>query len=268
MKLLRSSAAVCLAVVASVALAQSPATPDSQSERPSSVPIPAWQFFQQANEGRVQAGLAPMRWDPALAASAKGHCLLMVLEGERSPRFNHEATLEDRAWQAGARFSFIQEDMAIAANAAEIQGKWQGIRGDAARWLDPRMDSFGMAIETSHGTVYAVADYAQSASFLTLEQVEAQVARLLRAQGLIVVQTNGDARTLCSGGTMVNYKPSLVMSLQAQDLAQLPDSVLKILPNAHFRKAAVGSCWHHDSGDQYGMYNVELLFYLEGTGLY
>ena len=133
--------------------------------------------------------------------------------------------------------------------------------------LNPDVDSVGVAVVELHGMLYAVADYAHTLTMLTQTQVEAAIAGLLRSHGLSIVQSTADARGLCAGRTMVSVQPSFVMIWQNSDLTQLPDDLLKILPQAHFRKAAVGNCPATDDGD-FSQYRVAVLLYSVGVGVY
>ncbi len=68
----------------------------------------AEQLLALANEARAAHGASPLRWDPALAAAARQHCLRMAAEGPISHRYGGEADVSERAGQAGAQFSLIE----------------------------------------------------------------------------------------------------------------------------------------------------------------
>jgi uncharacterized protein YkwD len=48
-----------------------------------------------------------------LAAAARRHCLRMAAEGPISHRYEGEPDLSERAAQAGAHFSLIEENVAV-----------------------------------------------------------------------------------------------------------------------------------------------------------
>jgi hypothetical protein len=251
-----------------MAFAQTPQASVDQDGRPEKVQAEAWQIVVLVNQTRVAAGFAPLAWDPALAAAAQKHCERMALEGAFSHRFKGEPDVTERAGQAGARFSVIGENLGVGSSPADIHHQWMDSIDNRAGMLKPELDHTGVAVVTLHGMLYAVAVFAHDVPVLTQVQVEAAVADLLRAHGLAIAQDPADARGLCAGRTMVSQKPSFVMIWQNSDLTQLPDDLVKALPQAHFRKASVGSCPAHDLDGNFNQYRVAALFYSTGVGVY
>src|ERR1700685_3405962 len=75
----------------------------------------AERIFALANEGRTQAGVGRLDWDPALADAALQHCLRMAAEGPISHQYNGEPDLSTRTAQAGAYYSVIEGNVAMGA---------------------------------------------------------------------------------------------------------------------------------------------------------
>jgi uncharacterized protein YkwD len=75
----------------------------------------AEQLFAMGNQARAKAGVAPLEWDPALAAAARKHCERMVAEGAISHRYGGELDLSERASSAGAHFGLIEENIAVGS---------------------------------------------------------------------------------------------------------------------------------------------------------
>ena len=63
--------------------------------------------------------------------------------------------------------------------------------------LNPEIDHVGIAVVAAKGVLFAVADYARAVAVLSPPQVEAQIAGLLRSQGVSVVRETTDARAAC-----------------------------------------------------------------------
>ncbi len=156
----------------------------SQSGRPGTIQPEAWQIVLLANQARAAAGAGPLQWDPALAEAARQHCLRMAAEGPISHRYGGEPDVGERAGQAGAHFSLIEENVAIAPTPATIHDGWMHSPGHRENLLNPQVDRVGVAVVASRGVLYAVADYERSVPVLTQAQVEAAVARLVRARGV------------------------------------------------------------------------------------
>ena len=259
MRVSRVGTVLCLGLVVSVALAQAPKVSATQDGRPDNVPAEAWQIVVLVNQDRTAAGLAPLKWDPALAVAARKHCERIALEGAISHRFKGEPDVEERAGVAGAHFSLIAENLGVGSVSGDIHQQWEDSFENRANILSPEVDRVGVAVVGVHGMLYAVADFAHFVPVLTQDQVEAAIAKLLRAQGLYISHDPSDARLLCAGHTLVGVQPSFVLIWEAADLTQLPENLIKGLPQAHFRKAAVGD---------FNSYRVAALFYSTGVGVY
>jgi len=249
-----------------VGVAQAPSSSPHPDGKPENVRAEAWQIFVLANQARAAAGVSTLVWNQPLADAAPKHCVRMSTEGRLAHRYNGEQDMSGRVGEAGARFSFIAENLAVGSAPADIHQQWIDSVDTHAVLLNPDVDSVGVAVVQLHGMLYAVADYAHIVPVLTQVQVEAAVAGLLRAHGLGIAQDTTDARGLCAGRTMVSVQPSFVLIWQSSDLTQLPDDLVKILPQAHFRKAAVGNCPPVDGN--FSQYRVAALFYSTGVGVY
>src|ERR1700691_5089554 len=139
----------------------------------------AEQLFALANQTRVAYGLGALKWDPALAAGALQHCLLIAHEGSISHRYQGEADLTVRASQAGAHFSLIEENVAVGPYVDGIHKGWMNSPRHRENLLNPQIDRVGIAVVERGGSFYAVADYARAVPVLTPSQVEAAVAGML-----------------------------------------------------------------------------------------
>jgi hypothetical protein len=259
----RRSLTVCLALVAPAVLAQSPSYRAAQVQGSFAVQPEAWQIVVLANQARAGAGAPPLRWDPALAASARQHCLRMVAEGAIAHRYPGEPDVEQRAALAGAHFSVLEENVAVAQTPASIHSAWMRSREHRANLLSPDVDRIGVAVAAGRQGLYAVADYERAVPVLTQAQVEAAVAGLLRPSGVALLSDSRDARSLCvdDRNSTTGKEPGFLMLWQGADLSRLPWQLVEKLGSGRYREAAVGSCAAQNLAGSFTAYRVAVLLY-------
>lgn len=226
----------------------------------------AEQLFALANQARVQAGVPPLEWDPALAIAALRHCQRMAAEGPIAHRYGGEMSVSERASAAGAHFSLIEENVALGDYPAQIQDGWLHSPEHRANMLNPEVNRVGIGVVKSHGALYAVADFDKNVDVLSNSQVERRVEQLMRVSGITIRSRKGDARAACamnnglpsrlSGGT-----PVLVMRWQGPDMNRLPKQLTKQLASGRFRSAEVGACPAQTSQSTFTTYRVAVLLY-------
>jgi hypothetical protein len=220
------------------------------------------QLYALANQARAGYGFAPLEWDPALAASAMQHCLLMARAPQIEHRYRNENDVPLRASQAGAHFSLIEENIASGPDASGIQQAWMNSREHRANLLNSSIDRVGLAVVSRNGQLYAVADYARAVPMLTQTQVESAVAAQLRARGVAVLADTSQARAYCaSNGGFGAVGARLMMRWQNSDVTQLPSNVLRELSSGAYHHAAVGSCLDQDQAASFTSYRVAVILY-------
>jgi uncharacterized protein YkwD len=266
MKFLRGSVVLCLALVSQVLMAQTRPARWLQSGKQEVLQPEAEQVFALANRARAQAGSGPLRWDSALAAAARRHCLRMAAEGPISHQYEGEPDLSERANQAGAHFSLIEENVAVGPTPAAVHDEWMHSPGHRSNLLNPDVDRVGVALVASRGVLYAVADYERAVPVLALSQVEATVAGLLQARGVNVLDDAMAARGACVMNRGLpslksGPQPRFVMRWQDADLSHLPQVLLDRLATGRFRQAAVGSCSPQGQEGAFTAYRVAVLLY-------
>jgi len=250
-------------MVAPVLLAQAPSSRSEQTESNPAIQPEAWQIVQLANQARAAAGAGPLKWDVALARAARQHCLRMAAEGPISHRYGGEPDLEERAGQAGAHFSLIEENVAIGPTPARIHDEWMNSSGHRANLLNPQVDRVGVAVVASRGVLYAAADYERSVPVLTRGQVEASIAQLLRGRGVTLLDDASDARVYCAQGrdAVNSGEPGFRMLWQEADLTQFPKQLRERLASGQYRQAAVGSCPTQGQQGSFTAYRVAVLLF-------
>jgi len=217
-------------------------------------------LFDAANRERVAQGLSPLRWDEALATAAREHSLRMAQRNTLSHQLPGEPALQDRARQAGARYSVIAENVAEGPTPEAIHSGWMHSAPHRANLLDPSLTAVGIAVAaatdrnmgtdrniaevaTGGGMLFAVEDFSQSVANLNYEQQERQVGALLVKRGLSLSNANDDARKTCEADRgLAGIRASLVVRYEAPDLSRLPDHLEQKIQSGHYRGAAVGAC--------------------------
>jgi Cysteine-rich secretory protein family len=222
--------------------------------------------FALANQTRAQAGVGQLKWDPALAAAAMAHCRRMAQEGPIAHRYGGEADLGERAAQAGAHFSVIEENVAIAPTPDAIHQEWMQSPGHRQNLLAPEIDRIGVAIVPARGVLYAVADYSRGVEQMSAPQAEARVAALIRQSGVEILRDPSAARAACTtdegmpraDGTM---QPRFIMRWQDAELAQLPKELADHLAAGRYRAADVGACPAQGVEGAFTAYRIAVILY-------
>jgi uncharacterized protein YkwD len=156
-------------------------------------------FFDSANRERVAQQLEPLKWDNALAEAARQHALLMAKQTNLSHQLPGEPPLDQRAGQAGARFSQVVENIAMGRQAPAIHIGWMHSPGHRANILDVHFTALGVGvIEDDDGELYAVEDFSAAIASLAVEAQEEKVTALLAARGLRITSERENARKLCT----------------------------------------------------------------------
>ncbi len=253
----------CLALAAAVVLAQSRLAQPPQAAGQGSIQPEARQIVELTNEARAAQGAGPLKWDPALAAAARQHCLRMAAEGPISHRYGGEPDVSERAGEAGAHFSLIEENVAIGPTPAAIHDAWMRSPGHRTNLLNPVVDRVGLAVVASRGVLYAVADYARAVPVLTQAQVEAAISNLVRASGVTILRDPTAAREYCaqSKGTRGSNRPGYLILWEKADLTRLPHQLLDRIASGQYRQAAVGSCPTQDVEGSFTAYRMAVLLY-------
>ena len=264
--MLRFGAYLWLAVSA-VSSAQTPSAPPTRAGEPQVQAAKAQQLFMLANQSRAAAGTGPLQWDAALAEGAMQHCLRMAVEGPIEHRYQGEADLTERAGQAGAHFSIVEENIAVGSYVETIHQGWLNSPAHRANLLNPEVDRVGVAVVASQGVIFAVADYARAVPVVSQAEVEEAVASLILTQGVGIHRDAADARAACllEEGLPTpppDPRPRYVMRLQTSDLTtRLPQELLDMLRSRQYRRAAGGSCPARDVGGSFTVYRIAVLLY-------
>ena len=254
---------MCVALTATLGMAPAMKAQTASQNKPQM----AEQLFSLDNEARATAGAGRVEWDPALAASAMRHCLRMAAEAQIEHRYAGEADLAERAADAGAHFSLIEESIAAGRYIATIHQGWMNSPGHRTNMLNPEVDRVGFAVVVRQGILFAVADYARAVPLLTPVQVELSLATLIRATGVSILRDAHDARAACAldhGQPRLSdphLRPRFVMRWQGADLTRLPQQLAELLASKDYRAAAVGSCPASSEKGQFTAYRMAVLVY-------
>jgi len=252
-----------LALSASALLGQTANPPRQASASMQDLEPNAEQLFALANQTRAKQGLSRLAWDQALAAAALHHCKRMAVEGPIEHRYSGELDLTERAGQAGAHFSLIEENIAVGPYPVRIHEGWMESSGHRENLLNPNIDRVGIAVVAANGVLFAVADYARGVSALSQAQVEALFASMLRAKGLSILKDPTQVRAYCAstGRFSGADSPSFLMRWQNPDVSQLPPELQQRIASQHFREASVGSCPVQGVESGFTLYRVAVFLY-------
>ena len=128
-------------------------TPVSRAER---------ELFASVNQARRAQGLAPLRWDDALAAAARRHAEVMAQRGSAQHGFTGEPSLPARVKRAGGHFSWLSENVTQGPTPRFIHSQFINSPLHRANILDRDMDSIGVGVVEQRGQLFAVEDFSQA----------------------------------------------------------------------------------------------------------
>ncbi len=224
---------------------------------------PEQQVLQLANADRAQQGLAPLKWDPALAQAATDHAQLMAQQSALSHQYPGEPDLVARGGAAGAHFRSIAENVALAPTPRALEQEWMNSAPHRANILDPRMNTIGIGLVRKGGNYYAVEDFADGVAELGPEQIEQKMRQLLQQRGLLPAGMTQDARQTCEmeHGAAGGSSPLFIMRWEGSDLDHLPPVLEQKISSGQFHKAAVGACDASNSAPGFTTYKIAVMLY-------
>jgi hypothetical protein len=232
--------------------------------------LPAWaqqpaeqQVMDLMNADRAQQGLAPLKWDPALAQAATQHAQLMAQQPALSHQYPREPDLATRCGVAGAHFRSIAENVALAPGPEALEKEWMNSAPHRANILNPVMNAIGVGLVKRGGNYYAVVDFADGVAQLGPDQIEQKIGQLLQQRGLQPAGTVQDARQTCEmeHGSAGGSAPRFVMRWEGTDLSRLPDVLEQKIATHQYHKAAVGACDSGNPSQGFTTYKVAVMLY-------
>src|SRR5579872_308155 len=119
-------------------------------------------LLESVNRARKEQGLPALRWNNELAAAARRHAGIMAQHGSAEHGFAGEPGLAARATQAGAKFSWLSENVCQGAGIDAIEQQFMNSPKHRANILDPDMDSVGTGVVERGGQLFAVEDFAKA----------------------------------------------------------------------------------------------------------
>ena len=253
----------CLAILAAVLLAALLLTSTSFAAASASPQngSPESMLLGAANHSRAAVGLPALQWDAALAAAARQHALQMVQQNILSHQFPGELPLQERARQAGARFSLIAENVAEGPSVLGLHTQWMNSPPHRANLLDHELNAVGIAVIQSGSNLFAVEDFSAEVPKLDLDAQEHQVGAQLAAHGLRLLNSTDVARKTCEmDRAWAGQRPVNVIRYETSDLSHLPADIEQRVQGGIYRSAAVGAC---DAGGSAGFtrFRIAILLY-------
>lgn len=219
-------------------------------------------LLDAANRERTAAGTTPLSWDAALAQAAQAHAELLASGGVFEHQLPGEPNLAERASAAGARFSYISENMAAGPDAETIHAGWMHSPGHRSNLLSPKVNAVGIAAVARGKQLYAVEDFARITAQLSLTQQEKKVRALLAARGWrISDEYVNEARKACGGAAAPRLNMNVsIMRSETSDLEELPASVERDLRGRRIGTASLGACEAKTNGG-FSRYRIAVFLY-------
>jgi uncharacterized protein YkwD len=214
-------------------------------------------LFDALNRERSAQGLPALGWDAALASAAREHAARMAQRNVLSHQLPGEPQVQDRATQAGARFTTIAENIAVAPNSATIHSAWMQSPHHRENILDPGLNEVGIGVVKGSDGLFAVQDFSQAVANLNFKQQEQLVISNLNVHGMSATRATSDARKTCKmdrgfSGT----RPLSVTRFETADLTKLPFDLEQKLRSGRYHSAAVGAC---EGGSSAGFTHFKLV---------
>lgn len=221
------------------------------------------QVMDLANADRVQHGLAPLKWEPALAQAAAQHAQWMSAQRALSHQYPGEPDLVARGAAAGVHFRSIAENVALAPSPQALETEWMNSTDHRANILNPGMNSIGVGLVRRGGSYYAVEDFADGVSQLGPEQIEQKIGQLLQDRGLLPASFSQDARQTCEmeHGSAGGSQPRFIMRWEGSELSRLPQVLEQKIATGQYHKAVVGACDSGKPGQGFTTYKVAVMLY-------
>ena len=251
-KLLGCLATVCLFFASASRSVQTQPLQLNNSER---------ELFDLLNQERTANHLPELKRDEALFKAARKHALLMLDLNTLEHQLPGEPGLAERLTNAGARFTYIAENIAIGKDSATIHSGWMHSPGHRSNILSPRVTAVGIAVVRATDGLFAVEDFSQSFGDVSMEQQEKQVSSLLSAKGLRVAGTAEDARRACDGLVRLpSSRSGTVIRFETGDLGEFSPELEKQIRSEPYRNVTVGACRTRE-GSGFARYKIALLFF-------
>jgi uncharacterized protein YkwD len=214
-------------------------------------------LFDALNRERATKGLPALHWDAALAAAAREHASRMAQGNVLSHQLPGEPQVQVRATKAGARFTTIAENIAVAPNAATIHSAWMQSPHHRENILDPELNGVGIGVMKGNDGLFAVQDFSQTVPNLNLKRQEQEVIANLNIHGMSVTRATNDARKTCQMDRgYAGTRPLSVTRFETADLTKLPFDLEQKLHSGRYHSASVGAC---DGGSSSGFTHFKLV---------
>jgi uncharacterized protein YkwD len=120
------------------------------------------ELLASVNQARRAHGLAPLRWNEALAIAARRHAEVMAERGSAQHGFEGEPGLPARVKRAGVSFHWLSENVAQGASPQFIHVQFMKSASHRANILDRNMDSIGVGVVERHREWFVVEDFSQA----------------------------------------------------------------------------------------------------------
>jgi uncharacterized protein YkwD len=119
------------------------------------------ELLASVNRTRKAQGLPALKSSDALAIAARKHAAVMAQHGTAEHGYSGEPGMAARATQAGAKFSWLAENVCQGARVEDIEEEFLNSPKHRANMLDSDMDSIGVGVVERGGQLFAVEDFSK-----------------------------------------------------------------------------------------------------------
>ncbi len=250
--IMRARLLICLLLAALTAHAQQ--LPNDQQQK----------LLDLTNKARIDQGLQPLHWDPALAAAAQAHAQKMFDQHSLSHQLPGEPDLQTRAAQAGTHFRVIAENVAMGNGAEGAQKEWMNSpphRANTSIQNSPTSASASLSMQVTGMLLWT--STAPSRGWLQTRL--SRKSPHFSASAVVDTSRPPDAaRKDCAvdEGDASGTHPLFVMRWESSSLDRLPDQLEQRLGSGRYKTASVGACSNQTAGNQgFTTYRVAVLLY-------
>ncbi|HET9365407.1 MAG TPA: CAP domain-containing protein [Candidatus Angelobacter sp.] len=215
------------------------------------------QIFDQLNQERQKAGLAPLEWNELLAEAARSHSQAMAEKDKLAHQLAGEPPLQERIALRGVRFIRAGENIALTGYVEDVHLALMTSAGHRANMLNPKYNAVGIGVIEQNGKIYVTQDFAFQVPVYSEAEFGAALAERLQLPrkdtGVwkvnakpdplmhdLACSTDGDAAKLSDG-----VSGSYLVVFSASE-PRLPEELQKDLAARGYYRMKFGVCFRPD----------------------
>jgi uncharacterized protein YkwD len=136
------------------------------------------QMFELVNRDRAAHGAPALRWDPQLAAVARGHSQDMVQTGFFSHTSPNTGECEARLARGGVAWRAYAENISYHNSVANSERSLMNSPAHRTNLLNPSYDTIGIGIVSNGRQIFVTQNFVKSGQRRTASRKQTRVWRL------------------------------------------------------------------------------------------